>query len=63
MRALLTISLPAEMRALLDRVVEAGEYGTASEVLREALRDWTRKRAMQSLEIAAATRRAERDAA
>lgn len=40
----MTITMPAEMAAILRRSVEGGEYATASEVVREALRDWTRKR-------------------
>jgi antitoxin ParD1/3/4 len=37
----LTITLPSDMAA----VVEGGDYASASEVVREALRDWKMKRA------------------
>jgi antitoxin ParD1/3/4 len=40
----LSIALPAEMAALVRRAVDAGEYSSNSEVVRDALRDWTHKR-------------------
>ena len=40
----LSIALPAEMATLVRRAVDAGEYSSNSEVVREALRDWTHKR-------------------
>lgn len=40
----LTITMPAEMAAVLRSTVEGGEYATTSEIVREALRDWTRAR-------------------
>jgi len=40
----LSIALPAEMAALVRRAVDGGEYSSNSEVIREALRDWTYKR-------------------
>lgn len=40
----LTITMPAEMAAVLRATVEGGEYATTSEIVREALRDWTRAR-------------------
>lgn len=40
----LTVTMPAEMAAILHESVDAGEYASASEVVREALRDWTRAR-------------------
>lgn len=40
----MTISLPAEMVALLETSVAAGEYATTSEVVREALGEWSRRR-------------------
>lgn len=39
-----TITLPAEMVAILRHTVEGGEYASTSEVVREALRDWARSR-------------------
>lgn len=40
----LSIALPAEMAALVRGAVDAGEYSSNSEVVRDALRDWTHKR-------------------
>lgn len=40
----MTITMPAEMAETLRQTVETGEYASTSEVVREALRDWTRAR-------------------
>lgn len=40
----LTITMPAEMAATLRESVEGGEYASTSEIIREAVRDWTRAR-------------------
>ena len=40
----LTITVPAEMAAILRSTVEGGEYASTSEIIREAVRDWTRAR-------------------
>ena len=39
----ITISLPPEMAAMVRQTVENGAYSSVSEVVREALRDWSRK--------------------
>jgi antitoxin ParD1/3/4 len=49
----LTITLPAEMAAIVKGAVEGGDYASSSEVVREALRDWKMKRALQLQELAA----------
>ena len=49
----LTISLPADMAATIKGAVETGDYASTSEVVREALRDWRTKRAVQLQELAA----------
>jgi antitoxin ParD1/3/4 len=49
----LTITLPAEMAAVVRSAVEAGDYASTSEVVRAALRDWKMKRALQVEELAA----------
>jgi antitoxin ParD1/3/4 len=54
----MTISLPPEMMAPVKRAVAAGEYSSSSEVLREALRAWTKKRVLEGAEAPV-----ERDAA
>jgi len=40
----ISIALPPEMVALLHQAVDTGEYASSSEVVRDALRDWTQKR-------------------
>ncbi len=40
----ISIALPAEMVAVVRQAVETGEYASSSEVVRDALRDWTEKR-------------------
>ncbi len=49
----MTITLPAEMAALVKGAVDGGDYASSSEVVREALRDWKAKRAVQMQELAA----------
>ena len=49
----LTITLPAEMAASVREAVDEGNYASSSEVIREALRDWKMKRAVQMQEFAA----------
>jgi len=51
--ARLTITLPAELAADVKGAVEGGQYASNSEVIREALRDWKMKRALQLQELAA----------
>ena len=48
----ISIALPPEMAALLRQAVATGEYASSSEVVRDALRDWTRKRQLQQNGIA-----------
>jgi antitoxin ParD1/3/4 len=40
----MTITVPSEMAAILRHSVEGGEYASTSEIVREALREWTRRR-------------------
>jgi antitoxin ParD1/3/4 len=37
----ITVALPEELVARLRAAVDAGEYATTSEIVREALRDWS----------------------
>ena len=46
-----SIALPPEMANLLRQAVESGEYASASEVVRDALRAWTRQRKLETLEV------------
>jgi len=47
----LSIALTSEMAKEVRMAVKSGEYASSSEVIREALRDWRRKRAVQDQEI------------
>jgi len=47
----LTITLPSEMAAVVRGAVEGGDYASSNEVVREALRDWKMKRALQLHEL------------
>ncbi len=48
----MSIALPHEMVVTVKQAVEAGEYSSSSEVVRDALRDWTHKRQLQQSGIA-----------
>ncbi|MDQ2859732.1 MAG: type II toxin-antitoxin system ParD family antitoxin [Pseudomonadota bacterium] len=39
-----TVTMPGEMAAALRRTVDGGEYVSASEIVPEALREWSRRR-------------------
>lgn len=47
----ITIAMPAEMAATLRATVDGGEYASTSEIVREALRDWTRARDTERREL------------
>ncbi|HEY9057366.1 MAG TPA: type II toxin-antitoxin system ParD family antitoxin [Aurantimonas sp.] len=47
----LKITMPAETAAMLRRTVEGGEYASTSEIVREALRDWSRRREEESRDL------------
>ena len=47
----LSIALTPEMAKEVRMAVKSGEYASSSEVIREALRDWRRKRALLDQEI------------
>ena len=49
----LTITLPADMAAVVKSAVDTGDYASTSEVVREAIRDRKLKRALQLQELAA----------
>lgn len=40
----MSVALTPEMAAMMREVVAAGEYASASEVMREALREWKHRR-------------------
>jgi antitoxin ParD1/3/4 len=49
----MTITMPADMAAVVKAAVDDGDYASTSEVVRDALREWKMKRAIQIQEIAA----------
>jgi antitoxin ParD1/3/4 len=49
----LTITLTPELAQTIKTAVNEGDYASASEVIREALRDWKVKRAIRQEELAA----------
>jgi antitoxin ParD1/3/4 len=49
----MTITMPAEMAAVVKDAVEGGDYASTSEVVRDALRDWKAKRAVKLHELEA----------
>ena len=42
----LSIALTPDMAAIVRQAVESGDYASASEVIRDALRDWKLRRAL-----------------
>jgi antitoxin ParD1/3/4 len=49
----MTITMPADMADVVKAAVDSGDYASTSEVVRDALREWKMKRAVQLHEIAA----------
>jgi len=47
----MTVTLTAEMADAVRQAVQAGEYASGSEIVREALRDWTHNRALREQEL------------
>jgi len=47
----LSVALTGEQIAALKAAVEAGEYATTSEIVREALRDWQAKRDLRKQDV------------
>ncbi len=48
----LSIALPPEMVNIIHKAVATGEYASSSEVIRDALRDWTYKRGLREQGLA-----------
>jgi antitoxin ParD1/3/4 len=49
---MISIALPAEMVAIVRGAVASGEYDSSSDVIRDALRDWTHKRSLRQQGVA-----------
>jgi antitoxin ParD1/3/4 len=48
----ISIALPPEMVSIVRDAVATGEYASSSEVIRDALRDWTHKRTLRQQGLA-----------
>lgn len=48
----ISIALPPDMVAIVRGAVATGEYASSSEVIRDALRDWTHKRSLRQQGVA-----------
>jgi antitoxin ParD1/3/4 len=46
-----TIALTADLAQTVRSAVEAGEYASTSEIVREALRDWSDKRMLRQRDL------------
>lgn len=47
----MSVAVTQEMAAMMRRLIESGEYASASEVVREALRDWAHMRSRRDQAI------------
>ncbi|MBZ9852937.1 type II toxin-antitoxin system ParD family antitoxin [Mesorhizobium sp. CA13] len=47
----MSIAVTPQQAAVMREAVEAGEYATASEIVREAVRDWLAKRELRHEDI------------
>ena len=47
----ISVALTGEQLSVLRAAVEAGEYATTSEIIREAIRDWQFKRELRQEDI------------
>lgn len=45
------VALSKDLAAVVRQAVESGEYASSSEVVRDALRDWKLKKALQQKQI------------
>nr|6X0A_a Chain a, Putative addiction module antidote protein, CopG/Arc/MetJ family chimera [Mesorhizobium opportunistum WSM2075]6X0A_b Chain b, Putative addiction module antidote protein, CopG/Arc/MetJ family chimera [Mesorhizobium opportunistum WSM2075]6X0A_c Chain c, Putative addiction module antidote protein, CopG/Arc/MetJ family chimera [Mesorhizobium opportunistum WSM2075]6X0A_d Chain d, Putative addiction module antidote protein, CopG/Arc/MetJ family chimera [Mesorhizobium opportunistum WSM2075] len=46
----MSVAVTPQQAAVMREAVEAGEYATASEIVREAVRDWLAKRELREAE-------------
>ena len=47
----ISIALTHDLAALVRQAVESGDYASSSEVIRDALRDWKRKRTLEQQHV------------
>ena len=48
----ISIALTKDMAVLVREAVDSGDYASASEVVRDALRNWKHKRALEGRQVA-----------
>jgi antitoxin ParD1/3/4 len=48
----ITVTMPEEMAAKMRAAVDAGEYATTSEIVRDALRDWSEEQERRAAALA-----------
>ena len=58
----ITIAFPKPMADAIREAVDDGQYATTSEVVRDAVRDWTRKRGLEDPVLVARLREAAHEA-
>lgn len=59
----LSIALPPEMASWVRKAVKSGEYASASEVIRDALRDWKRERMLENEQVLTSVKRGLKESA
>ena len=47
----MTIALPSEMASKVREAVNSGDYASSSEVFRDAMRQWLRRRILEAREL------------
>ncbi|MDE2183136.1 MAG: type II toxin-antitoxin system ParD family antitoxin [Alphaproteobacteria bacterium] len=47
----ISVALPRDMVDAIKDAVEAGDYATTSEVIRDAIRDWRLKRHVEAMDV------------
>jgi antitoxin ParD1/3/4 len=47
----ISIALPHDMVEAIREAVDSGDYATTSEVIRDAVRDWRRKRRVEAMDM------------
>lgn len=47
----MSVAVTLQQAAVMREAVEAGEYATTSEIVREAMRDWQTKRELRQVDV------------
>jgi antitoxin ParD1/3/4 len=59
----LSIALPREMANWVRKAVKSGAYASASEVIRDALREWKRERELENEHVLTSVKRGLKESA